>query len=121
MDWLIKEFHRFLAVKKEETQKQVETLIADDRADEAKFLKAKANIYDVFGSLFDVSVKQAKNDITVCRELFLKKADTVPQNWKKSLEAAKAHDDIEKIMMEETKLSTAEEIVEKFEELVSAQ
>lgn len=120
MDWIIEEFHSFIALKKEETQKMVEALVADDRADEAKFLKAKANIYDVFGTLFDVSVKQAKDDVVECRELFLKKAEMVPQNWKKSLEAAKAHDDVEKIMMEETKLSTAEEIVEKFEELVSA-
>lgn len=44
-------------------------------------------------------------------------AENVPASWKKSLEAARENDDVEKTLMEEAKLNTASIIVDKFEEL----
>ncbi|MGN0427005.1 MAG: hypothetical protein ACI4F0_04300 [Agathobacter sp.] len=115
MEKFVEEFHSFLANCKETVAKQVEELVSDDRADEARPLRAKANIYDVFCTLFDVAYKQSQGDCQVCREKFLKQAENIPANWKKSLEEAKAHEDMEKVLIEEAKLSAVTEIVEHFE------
>lgn len=113
------EWNSFLEESKKETRQQIEELVQDGREDEARFLRASFNIYDVFGALFEASVKKANGDTAVLRKEFLRLAETVPSNWKKSLEVAKQHDDTPKILMEEAKLSTAAKIVTKFEELFS--
>lgn len=84
----------------------------DDRVDESNVLKAKANIYDVFKSLCNVSAKQSSNKAQFEEELN-KKSITIPAAWEKSLEVAKAHNDTIKIMIEEAKLSAVYEIREK--------
>ena len=40
--------------------KQQETLLADDRADEADFEKIKANIYDIFRTVLKTAAKESK-------------------------------------------------------------
>ena len=42
--------------------KQRETLLADDRADEADFEKIKANIYDIFRMVLKTAAKESKGD-----------------------------------------------------------
>ena len=37
-------------------------LLADDRTDEANFEKVKANIYDIFRTIFSVAVKAGRGD-----------------------------------------------------------
>lgn len=120
MEKFVEEFHLFLGTRKKAVEKQVEELVSDERADEARPLRAKANIYDVFGTLFDVAYKQSQGDLSACREKFIKQAETVPANWKKSLEEAKAHEDMEKVLIEEAKLSAVTEIVECFEMMYKA-
>ena len=120
MEKFVEEFHLFLGTRQKAVEKQVEELVSDERADEARPLRAKANIYDVFGTLFDVAYKQSQGDLSACREKFIKQAETVPANWKKSLEEAKAHEDMEKVLIEEAKLSAVTEIVECFEMMYKA-
>ncbi len=65
MENKIKELKEFMADEKQKTQSLIDSLIADDREDEAKAYRAALNIYDVFTSLIDVPYKQAaggKND-----------------------------------------------------------
>ena len=51
-------------------------------------------------------------------QLYLKKLEELPKNWKESLEKAKIHGDVEKQVIEETKINALEEIKEKFLECV---
>ena len=46
--------------------------------------------------------------------MFLKKAETVPANWKKSYEKAKEYQDVAKILIEETKFDTVEKIMAEY-------
>lgn len=106
-------FFAFLDTRKEETTKESELLAKDDRKDESNLLKAKANIYDIFKSIWNAAEKTTTDQETFKGE-FLKKATQIPSAWEKSLELAKQHNDIGKIVMEETKLSAVYEIKERF-------
>lgn len=114
------QFLTYLKQQNEECNIKARVLIEEERSDEAAFLKAKANIYDVFATLFTVSDKQAAGDEQKLKEEFIKKATNVPQSWKKSYELAKEHDDAEKILMEETKLAAVEDIMAKYREVWEA-
>lgn len=113
MNEMRKEFFDFLDERKADTLQEVEKLIKEDRKDESNTLKAKANIYDIFKALWDAAEK-ASNDKESFKENFLKKAATIPAAWEKSLEIAKQHNDVKKIVIEEAKLSAVKEIKEKF-------
>ena len=112
---MMEKFDAYLTERNREVSEEAQKLIQEERADEARFLKAKANIFDVFKSLFRVSCQQAEGDTGKCDTLFLDKAKSVPMSWQKALTLAKEHGDTERILMEETKLSAVEEILEIYE------
>lgn len=110
---------KFLTYLKEEKAACVwkeQELIQDERKDEANLVRVQMNIYDIFGALFNASVKEITEEGMV-REVFGKKAETIPSTWKQSLELAKAHDDVKKIVIEETKLKEAKKIWDAFERI----
>lgn len=111
------EFLTYLKQQNEAYNAKARAFIKEERNDEAAFLKAKANIYDVYATLFSVSVKQATGDVQKLKEDFTNKTSRVSENWKKSYELAKEHEDAEKILMEETKLATAEDSMVKFHQI----
>ena len=62
MKTVIDNMYKFLERRKAEVLEEASKLAADRRNDESNFLKAKANIYDVFKALLNVSCKAAGND-----------------------------------------------------------
>ena len=106
-----------MANEKQKTQSRIDSLIADDREDEAKAYRAALNIFDVFTSLIDVPYKQSNGDEQAFKDGFKKLSINVPTQWRNSLSRAKEHNDAEKIMIEEAKLKVADSIIEKFDEL----
>ncbi|MBQ1411291.1 MAG: hypothetical protein IIY94_08460 [Oscillospiraceae bacterium] len=117
MEKRIKELKEFMENEKQKTQSRIDSLIADDREDEARSYRAALNIYDVFTSLIDVPYKQAAGDERAFRDGFQKLSVNVPAQWRNSLSKAKEHNDAEKIMIEEAKLKVADSIIERFDEL----
>ena len=97
-----------------ELQKEEEALILASRKDEANFAKIKINICDICKTIYNVTAK-TKNGAAL-KEEYIRQLTRLPENWKISLEKAKAHDDVEKIVIEETKLEMLQKIVAKFEE-----
>ncbi len=91
-----------------------ETLLADDRADEADHEKIKANVYDIFCTILSVAVKTGKGDSEAVRHFFLLKIQQIPSNWAASYEQAKLHDDMVKMQIEQIKLDTINNIKEMF-------
>ncbi len=89
-------------------------LLEDDRADEASFQKIKANVYDIFRTILSVAQKAGHNNPETVRQFFLKKTEQIPSNWKAAYEAAKQHDDVQKMLIEKIKLDTIHEIRDKF-------
>lgn len=109
-------FFAFLEEQKENTMKEVQRLIGDERKDESNTLKAKANIYDIFEAIWNASEQMADSDDSF-RKIFMQKAEMIPGQWRASLENAKAHNDTRKIMIEESKLEAVDEIMKCFDEL----
>lgn len=64
---------------------------ADDRKDEADLEKIKVNIYEIFRTLFLTDLKRVKEGDFPTE--FLKRFDTIPNNWRVSLEKAIDHGD----------------------------
>lgn len=94
-----------------------DSLLEDNRKDEAIFEKIKGNVYDIFKTILSVSVKMGKNDPVKVREFFMDKAIQIPQSWETSYEMARQHEDVEKMQIERIKLDTIEEIKAKFQEV----
>lgn len=63
-------FIQYLDKSMESCVKQEQQLIADSRKDEANMMKVKANIYDIFKSMFQLSVKNKPRDPAGISEAF---------------------------------------------------
>lgn len=105
----------YLARTIEELKKEEKELITTSRKDEANFIRIKINICDICKTIYNVSAKN--NNGMKLKEEYEKQLTRLPENWKISLEKAKEHNDIEKIIIEETKLEMLKIIRDKFEEL----
>ena len=77
----------------------------DDRQDEAKLAKIRANVYDIFASVLQVAAGQTDPE-----GFFRDRLQSIPANWAKALEKAQAHDETDAIWIEQTKLDTASKI-----------
>ena len=109
-----KEFFTFLDNSKQTVLDEIKSLESDGRKDEANILKAKSNVYDICKSTYGALAKKAPAEVlTAFPEVF----GRITCPWKASLEAAKAHSDDRKILIEEAKLSAVSEITAKFAEL----
>lgn len=111
-------FVKYLTQEKNQCMEKEQKLIAEERKDEANLCKVEANIYDIFGTLYEVALREAKKagaDEAKAEEMFLQKAKSIPANWKKSYELAKEHQDAQKILIEETKLAVVERIMEEYQ------
>ena len=92
----------------------------DDRKDDADLEKIKINIYQIFRTLFlsDIRQLEGKNlagieDIAIYGG-FLQRFETIPANWRISLDKAIEHGDTTKQVIEEQKLEVANELKERF-------
>ncbi|MGN0484262.1 MAG: hypothetical protein ACI4HI_12000 [Lachnospiraceae bacterium] len=115
-----KEFTTFLEIEIQTCEKKEQDLIAQNRKDEANLCKIEANIYQIFGILYQTALKQSQKDganETDAETFFLEKAKSVPKNWKISYDAATEHQDAKKILIESTKLETAKHIMEVYQNL----
>ncbi len=99
-------------------QKKEQELIASERKDEANLQKIKANIYGICRTIYEVVVKTKQENVVA--EEYKNKLDNLPKNWVESYEKAKLHNDVEKILIEETKLEVLKEVKEKFRTFVES-
>ncbi len=104
------EFLKYLDISIKASQDMTQELIKDNRKDEADHEKVKTNVYQIFKTVFQVITKQKALELDDIKKLFLEKLETIPANWKTSLESGKKFQDYEKILIEEIKLQTLEEI-----------
>lgn len=85
-------------------------LLADDRADEADFEKIRANVYDIFRTIFSVAVEKSQGDAEAVKRFFLSKIEQIPSNWVIAYHKARQHDDAARMKIEQIKLDTVDEI-----------
>ena len=89
--------------------KKQQELIADGRTDEANFEKIRANVYDIFRTVYTAG-KRAEKEADSVKAYFLARMEQIPQNWAAALEKAKLHGDARTVQIETIKLETANEI-----------
>ncbi|MDE6639504.1 MAG: hypothetical protein K2K63_03140 [Acetatifactor sp.] len=112
-----KEFTAWLGSQIAACEKRREKLLADERSDESDFEKIKANIYDIFRTVFTVALKTGNGDTDTAIRFFLLKAEEIPANWKAAYEKAKQHNDVHKMQIESLKLETMQDIKTAFERI----
>ena len=78
-----------------ELKEQEKVLVQTNRKDEANFVRIKINICDIAKTIYNVFSK--KNNASELKEEYLKKLNSLPENWKISYHKAKEHDDVQKI------------------------
>ena len=108
-------FKTYLQGAIETANKTEAELIQTERKDEANLQRIRANVYGICLTILEV-VSKTKEDSALWEE-YLHKLTNLPKNWEISYEKAKAYNDVEKILIEETKLEVLQEVKEKFLEL----
>ena len=114
IDQKISKLNSWFEEKIAQCSKHNQELNEDGRTDEAIFEKVKANIYDVFRTVFSVAVKTGKGDAGAVKTFFIERAEQIPASWAAALEKAKEHNDTVRMQTEQIKLDTVQEIREKF-------
>lgn len=104
IDELILKFH---------TEEQ--ELIRTERKDEANFVRIKINICEISKTLYNVSAKRFNG--AELKEEYIRQLTRLPENWEISYEKAKEHNDVQKIVIEETKMEVLKMIKDKFLEM----
>lgn len=99
----------------QELQKQEKEFIHSERKDEANFIRIKKNICEIAKTIYNVSVKN--NSGTSLKEEYVRQLVRLPENWRNSCQKAKENGDVQKILIEETKLEMLQTIKEKYENL----
>ncbi|QSX04830.1 hypothetical protein JYG23_08950 [Sedimentibacter sp. zth1] len=123
---LIKSYTGIVIKKKEECIIKHDNLIKDNRKDEADLEKIKANIYDIFTTMVTATEKQINNKKILSEEekyndfciSYLKIFDKIPASWRAKLEKAKKNNAVIESVIEEVKLSVADELRNIFKKLM---
>ncbi len=78
--------------------------------DEADFEKIKANVYEIFNTVWSAAIKQYGADQPGAWDFLKEKLEQIPSSWAVAYEKAKQHDDVKAMHIESIKLSVAEDI-----------
>lgn len=111
----MEEFMLYLTKSIETAQGQEQELIATERKDEANLQKIRANIYGICLTVVQV-VAKTKSGEELWQE-YIRRIDNISKAWIESYEKAKKHQDVEKILVEETKFQVINEVKERIKTL----
>ncbi len=111
------DFLNYLAGKCDEFKNNEQLLKADQRKDEADHVKIQMNIYQIFQTIFQVTVKKSKEEDQI--NDFLAQLTRIPESWEKALSNARQHQDTEREFIETLKFQMRDEIREAFLKVVN--
>ena len=111
------DFMNYLSTQYEELEKSEQLLKADQRKDEANHAKIQMNIYQIFQTIFQVTIKKNKEEEV--EQDFLAQLERIPQSWEKALENARLHQDVEREFIENLKFQMRDRIKEEFLRVVN--
>lgn len=78
-------------------------LVSEERKDEANLMRIRQNVYGIAKSMYEVAEKISPGDI---KGDVMKRLGGILITWESNYEKVKEHNDTEKILVEEIKLST---------------
>ena len=111
----MEQFINYLENSIEKANQKEAELVASARKDEANLQKIRANVYGICKTVYQV-VAKSKNGAELRNE-YIGRMTVIPKSWEESYEKAKVHNDVAKILIEETKLEVLHEVKAKFLEL----
>lgn len=103
-------FESYLEERIAACKRRSRLLAEDDRTDEGNFEKVRANVYEIFKTVFSVAEKVCGGDDAAKRDFFLQKAEQIPAGWAASYVKAEQNGDTGKMHTETIKLDTVREI-----------
>ena len=109
----MKEFITYLSSKVEEGKAETASLLADGRTDDANFAKVRTNIYDICRTVSQTLINRPGAGTGAVRA----QLERFRAEWGAALEKAKQHDNINGIVVEETKLAALDDIITHFREV----
>ena len=126
---LIEYFTKELKENQKNIKKSIEKLDSSEAKDEAIHEKVRLNIYEIFETLFNTSIKKVyglhlSEDEVLYESLsktYLEFFTRIPASWRINYEKAKANGDAYNLFLEELKLDTAEKIKDNFTKLYTSQ
>lgn len=95
---------------KEEAQRLTEEV----RTDESVFAVVRTNIFDIFRTILSVGEEMCGEDDAKLCEFIQSRLLQIPQNWKESLQRARAHNDVKMAHIERIKLEAVMDIQKEF-------
>ena len=108
MNTFLKELEQIAA----DLRQQANAFAADSRQDDADLTKIRANIYEICATIGNVVCKAHPEERR--EEVWLKKLEELPRNWRIALEAAQAHGNAQRAAVEELKLEALEDVLARF-------
>ena len=111
----MKEFVRYLKNSIDAALQKEQELINTECKDEANLQKIRANIYGICLTVVQVTAKE-KSGEDLWKD-YCNRLDNISGSWIESYEKAKIHQDVEKILIEETKVQVLQEVKEKIPKL----
>ena len=108
------QIHRYFQMAKAECQTQIAALQADDRFDEAVFVKIRLNVFDIFHTVFSAGERAAGENEENLAAFFRDRLVQIPLSWKTALEKSEQHHNMEAAHIESIKLDVVRQIDEAF-------
>lgn len=101
-------FLSFLNEKTKQLKAEEQALRESCRKDESNIVKVKINICGMCTAIYRTVLRQCKKE--ELKETYLRRLDEFPDNWKRSCEKAQKYHDMKKVLVEQAKLETMQEI-----------
>lgn len=102
-------FITYLDERTRAVQENINRLTKDQRKDEADFEKIRANIFQMFKTIFQASARISTAEEDQIR-FFDNRMTTIAETWKAALAKATEHRDERRILQEQVKLEVVDEI-----------
>ena len=93
---------------------KISQLIRDNRRDDANFEKIRVNIYQIFKTVFQTSLRISTEEEKQL-EFFKARLKDFEKTWKTALDKATEHNDTTRILQEQLKLQVLNEVRNTFE------
>ncbi len=110
MDEQKQKFESYLVEQIAACRQRSKLLAEDGRMDEGNFEKIRANIYEIFKTIFSAAERVCGKDDVAVRRFFMEKVEQIPTSWTAAYEAAQQNGDVERMHMERIKLDAIREI-----------
>lgn len=105
------EYLKFLTESAAAAQVRATALQDDGRRDEANFEKVRCNVFDICKTIY---AALQRNDAQQLTQRYPEKLNGLCASWQAAYDKAKAHDDVQRMMIEEIKLKTLNAIRQKY-------